>query len=837
MIKRRIDLISTTIICIFLFLLSGCENKDEISTGSGSLLNVSSIVRLANDSTQMAGALAIPYSGLKVDLKWNVPECNIDTSQTTAFAENGICKIPIKWLQRDSTGNYAPKSKAFDGGLMISDGNISKYVHLIWADKIDSVKIMQESNVTTRSGEALPRAVVLEVTPLTLNMDKVVGGAVYVEFSGIAGVLVDQNYISESTNIVKDSIPVFLSTPRLIHLKWIDGIAPADNFSTQLRFMAGNIMKTTYINYTVPVEPPLIWTLISSNPANGSTLPSTYTEVSVQVRTNRRWSVESSVSEDSPVIDTTTGIGDKTLTIHISANTTGAARSVTVLVKSQNELKETLSFIQPAVNEGDVGTSFQFVSANPANNATIPASGTTATIKVNTDYAWWINLNGVKTSYPAGALGEKTGTLAIPANPTADNRIVTFTVGHGETTVQTINYIQLGTNGGGTGTAFQFISADPANNATIASGGVTATVKVNTDYAWWINYNGTKTTYTAGALGEKTGTLAIPANPTTANRIVTYTVGYDETTVETINYIQSGDGTDNTLEYQSSTLPTGNIPQSGGTYTFTFTGTYTGGVQVRALANGTVIATGTEVTNKQPSVAVTNNTLTTTRNITFQYKRADGDWVALPASTNRVQDGTGGGGGDDTFAIGPILPTGDVPELGKTYYCTFSGKGADAVIFRAFRNGREVARSGEGVVTPGSVTYGVAVPELEPDPNSYVYFEYSTNNGATWIDMNDRRWQKHDWIVVNTESISLYPAKNAGCRFYVSGTAQREVVMLAFVDGVQVNRVTCYPTPEQQVIFVSIPDNPGPNRRNVSFSWSYDNTIWSSTSLRPQAAP
>lgn len=100
-------------------------------------------------------------------------------------------------------------------------------------------------------------------------------------------------------------------------------------------------------------------------------------------------------------------------------------------------------------------------------------------------------------------------------------------------------------------------------------------------------------------------------------------------------YNTSGGGSSE-LAYQSSNLPSA-IPWPGGTYTFTFTGSYTGGLQVRSMVRGVQDVAGPVVYNKQPYVTVSANRTYVTRDVTFQYRRAGQEWLPLPTSTNRIQ--------------------------------------------------------------------------------------------------------------------------------------------------------------------------------------------------------
>lgn len=730
-----------------LYFLYGCENKTELTDENHlNFTQVPNFIELVDDSTDIAGTLNLSIASRHVDLIWNIPTgCNVDTSQTVVTNKSGIFQIPIKWLERNEVGTYGSKTRAFDGGVLVSDGNISKYVHLIWADKIDTVQYSKDVLAQTRNGASLRAEIVLEVTPETVNMDKVIGGGIHVNFSGISTIYVDQSNIAESTNILKDSIPLFLNEVGIIPLKWKDDKAPDSNFSTMLNLTAGNIVKTVYINYTPPYEEPTVWEFLSSSSVDGGMIPATDAAITIQVKTNNLWSLECTDGLISPVTDTTTGIGNKTLTMYVSNNPGNTPRTITILVKSGGTTKKTLTFVQLGNNGegGDTGTVFTYVSSEPTDKAVIPATEGGVTVKVNTDYAWWIDLNGTKSNFPASALGEKSGTILLPANTGATSKTVTVTIGHGTTTVKTLTFTQLGTNGE-IGTTFTFVSSEPVDNAVVPVTGSDVTVKVNTDYAWWIDLNGTKKNFPAGDLGEKTGTITIPAHTEATDKTITVGVGHGTTTVKTLTFTQpgtgGGGGLDGELTYVSSNLPTGNIPSAGKVYTFTFTGDYTGNFRVRAMdaTTNAVINNGPNGTTLTPKVTVTANTAATTKNIKFQYRKTDvatAQWTDLPASTNRIQDAnTGGGGETGTVTPGTLGPDGDLSEYGDNCSCTFDGDFTGTIIMRARAGELELARSTGKV----NSTLTVQIPELDGMDRT-ITFEYSLDGGKTWIFLGTKK--------------------------------------------------------------------------------------------------
>ena len=283
------------------------------------------------------------------------------------------------------------------------------------------------------------------------------------------------------------------------------------------------------------------------------------------------------------------------------------------------------------------------------------------------------------------------------------------------------------------------------------------------------------------------------------------------------------------LVYSSSNLPTGNIPKTGGRYTFTFTGSYTGGVQIRALFNGTVLATSAEVTNKQPLIDIPENTSAATRNITFEYKRADGTWTSLPASTNRIQNGTNGGGtGDGSVIAGVLVPGGDIPDEGNTYYCNFTGAYKGAIIMRAMSGTTELGR-GQGTV-PGVTS--VKVPGITGMRERTVAFEYSIDGGATWIFI-ESKLQTLEYLSVNAfRPATDIPSQGGSYTSSVTGTYSKMVNFIATADGTVIARGS---TSVPGNVQLTIPAYTGANARIVTFQYSRSNGAWKVMEVKRQA--
>lgn len=745
--------IAAFLVVAFLSVLTGCENRDEMNdtTGHHATLDVGQkLVRLTGDSTNIAGTVDVTSTLSEIQLKWNVPTgCNIDTSLTSLPVHNGTCHIPIKWQERTDSVNYAPQSKAFNVGVLVSAGDLCEYIHLIWADEVDSLKLQQGPVAITRAGDEMPAAEMITVTPPdVLNMDIVVGGAMYVDFSGIAVVIVDPSEIPLSTNIDRDSIDLLLKHPDAIYFKWKPE-APTTNFSTRINFSGGSITKRVNINYTVPYEEPLVWEFINSSIGDGNDIPSANAGVSVQVKTNKPWSLESPEGLVSPVPDNSAGIGIKSLTMNFTDNTSTNKRSVSLLVKSQGVLKETLTFMQMGTGDISTGTVFEFISADPVHNSTVSSNGESATFKVRTDYAWWIEVDGVKTSYPAGELGEKTGVISLPANPTTDYRIVNCIIGYDNMTAQTISYIQPGA---GSDTGLTYVSSNlPAGNIPQAGGTYQFTFTGSYTGSVQMRVSLDGVAQTAGtAVTNKKPEVTVPFN-SSVERNVTFEYKLDvgdwmalPTSTNRIQDAGNGGGDTQTLTYVSSNLPTGNIPAAGNIYTFNFEGGYTGQLRVSAIeeTTGTVLFNGPIGTTHSPKVTIPANGATTTRNIKFQYRMIDvagSSWIDLPASTKRIQNGNGTTPPEPgvTPSYSPITPEGDIPYSGGTYSCVFFNYVGE-VYFRAISGqNRSLAQTSGTIAASGAAQLSLTIPKSSTKSDNQVLFQYSID-GTNWTTMETR---------------------------------------------------------------------------------------------------
>lgn len=302
----------------------------------------------------------------------------------------------------------------------------------------------------------------------------------------------------------------------------------------------------------------------------------------------------------------------------------------------------------------------------------------------------------------------------------------------------------------------------------------------------------------------------------------------------TLKYDPNGTGGDVDLRYVSNTMPaTGNLPAKATVYTFNFEGGYTGQLRVRSVNadTGEVLFNGPIGTTHSPKVTVPENTATTTRNIKFQYRVIDiagSPWIDLPANTNRVQDGTNGGGsGTGGIIASTIIPAGDIPDEGGTYFCNFTGTYTGTVILRVTVDGVEKEKTSGNVPS----LMQVVVPGLTTQKQVQVRFEYSKDGGNTWILIETR--------VQNQETLSIYPIEPTGaipsagatvtCSLY--GTYSKRVTIHAKVgDTIIASSSGTVPS----TVSLQIPAYTGNDSRLVIFEYSRNNGPWMTMETKKQ---
>lgn len=838
-----------SILLLILAIFASCDHDAESQLHKIDKLELEThVLRLSDDTTGVAGKLVVSANTPEVKLKWNVPStCNIDTTVTSLCLYNGSAELLVKWNECISDSVYGPTDKAFDAGVLISSNGLSEYVHLIWAEQVDSTVIEKMSDpiqAKTRAGEEIPAAIVLTLYPELVPLDIVVGGSVFVDYSGTPIVTIDQTDISVSTNIDKARIPRFLTKSDEVVFNWNTTGPPNLNFTSLVTFTAGSVRKQATLVYNEPSDEPSYWLFINSTPDSGSPIPATNANIVVTAKTNKDWSIESDDAILSPVRDNGgTPLGNKTLSISINDNPGMKPRTITVLVKSQNSLEETLIFNQLGNNQTGV---FDFLSSNPIAESVLPGEETSVNITVQTDMAWWIKCNcGKRVDYQASGLGEKKGTMIVTENTTDTPRIITITIGYDETTVTTLNFVQNPSNGSGTGATLVYDSSTlPTGN--IAKDGGTYTFTFTGTYTGEVQVrtliDGVAQTPGASVTNKQPQT-SVPANTLTTTRNITFQykrADGDWTALPTsTNRVQDGNGggggDTQTLTYVSSTLPTGNIPASATVYTFNFEGGYTGQFRVRSVNadTGEVLFNGPIGTTHSPKVTVPANTAATTRNIKFQYRLIDiasSSWIDLPASTGRIQDADNGGdtpsGGN--ISLITISPQGDLSEYGAELKASFQGSFKGNIDIRAI-SGSEVLITASGKV---NTSIPLSIPQLF-GLNRIIIFEYSLDGGINWLEI-ERRNQINETFSAGLiqPRASTIPAGGQALTWSFEGTYSRKVIWRAYTMKETLAEITA----NGPTLSLIIPENNTGESRTVNFMYKLEGRGWAGMETRVQLA-
>lgn len=236
---------------------------------------------------------------------------------------------------------------------------------------------------------------------------------------------------------------------------------------------------------------------------------------------------------------------------------------------------------------------------------------------------------------------------------------------------------------------FQILSALPDDKGYISAKDGYFIVVVETNKAWSIVSDHSDEVVEdtdQSDLKTRTKIIHILDNPNPDPRLVKVIIKSQGVPKDTVEAFQYGTEPLINLGYLRDNMPRP-LPSEGGEYTFTFTGVNQGTVQVQALVDGVPISVGTAVIGLEAKVTVPENPNTTDRNVTFQYKVTNGEWIPLLAQTNRVQLGTNGGEVDALTYVDSNLPAGNIPQLGDTYTFNFKGTYKGRLRIRASVNG------------------------------------------------------------------------------------------------------------------------------------------------------
>lgn len=158
--------------------------------------------------------------------------------------------MSIKWLEKLPDGKLGPKSIAYKAGVKIVAGEYSKYVPLIWVDKVDTAKVVEAIPMTRAIEEIMPIVTQIEMLPTMVNMNYENGGSIYVKLSNAPFVIFDLSEFTSDKNIDVAQIPTSITTSQTSNFKWNANGAPSYAFTANLIAYSEGITQIGVVTYT-----------------------------------------------------------------------------------------------------------------------------------------------------------------------------------------------------------------------------------------------------------------------------------------------------------------------------------------------------------------------------------------------------------------------------------------------------------------------------------------------------------------------------------------------------------------------------------------------------------
>ena len=696
------------------------DNDKSVQSSQILFSTSAKFLKLQDDSTKVAGVLEIMAPTPSVKLRWNVsPECNLDTTVTELKLSGGKCQLPIKWNNKLKEGSYGPMYSAYMAGVQISAGEDIQYVPLVWADEVDSLKLMEiieQMPIQTRADASpdVDRIIIYGDQPIRLGQDTCASFTFKFSTStcntGKADLENDIANLGYNLDVTNVKTLYFPSGTYKIQLNWTADGAPEMDFMAHLKLYSGGFGKYAYFQYKVPKAKE--WEFLSCIPDSLSELPAKDAIVVAIANTNRGWSLKYRNEDGSEIVSNSEKdvSGEQSLLIRIPENTALTKRTILVDVYSENVLDRTLRFTQ-AATEG----SFSIISVSPKpEDGTLSAEEQKIKVTVDTARDWWIAYGGTYYNFLAS---QSEGEVTIPAYAGTTNRDVVITVGYDKTLVNTYTYTQ------GIGDLLKYESNDmpskiPVDGGTytfIFSGNYIGNLQVRAVLA-----DGTIIA-TSPSTTNKQPALTIPNNYTNRderNLIFEYKKGSEDWAPLNETRVQDK------ATFLFDVLPTINIPREGTTISGVFSGTYRGTIKMKAMHGSTELVTGEGATPGSINLLIPPITGTEDREIEFFYQlNGETAWTSMGKRTQIA----------GTIIAGTVTPTGNIPANGGTYNCSFSGTYPGDITFRA-QSGAKTLATQTGRLP---ITFNLTIPANTETSQRNVVFEYS-KDGITWIPVETR---------------------------------------------------------------------------------------------------
>lgn len=238
---------------LFFFGLFSCSNEEDTSVNAAKGLDISAdFLKLVDNGTDVAGELFIASNAKDIQLIWNTDSvCNLDTSLTTISSGSGKYVLPIKWQKNQMNGRFGPEGTAFKAGVKIVAEDYSKYIPLIWAEKIDSAEVAKTA-VLTRATYDLPRIVQITMVPSTVNMNYEIGGSMYIGLTNLSFATIDISGFNSGMNINTSLIPNYITASQMLNFKWNSNGHPSFSFTANVIAKAEGIVQTGIVKYDAP---------------------------------------------------------------------------------------------------------------------------------------------------------------------------------------------------------------------------------------------------------------------------------------------------------------------------------------------------------------------------------------------------------------------------------------------------------------------------------------------------------------------------------------------------------------------------------------------------------
>lgn len=710
-----------------LFAVTACSDYDEYrhdASQSGKLEFGTSagFLRLQDDSTRIAGTLEITANTPSVELKWNVPPVsNLDTTVTELSLENGRVQLPIKWASKLADGVYGPVNAAYSAGVLITSGNDSKYVPLVWADEVDSVKIMEQCQIMTRAGRIeMPTSdnqIIID-TPNPLPLDKDTCGTIKIRYINRCNVNFDD--FSEATDFDKYHLaldklpPQYTGSDSKIPLNWTEEGAPEIDFGGHLKLstMTG-YTKFAYITYTLPT--PCEWEFIKCIPDSLSLLPAKNASVVAVARTNSEWSIRYRNEDGVEVRADAVALpkaNEQSLFIRIADNDSLRSRNILVGVYLKDSLERTLKFTQSSAQG-----SFNIKSVKPMEGTHLKAEKDTVIVEVDTSRDWWISYGSDKKTCLAS---ENEGKVVVPANTGSTTKEIVVNVGYDNILVNTYVYIQ------DFGSELIYDSWDESGEIPVEGG--TYMFHFHGSYVGNLQVRvkgGDRVLATGPATTGKDASITIPNNYLSlAKRVLTFEYygpdGWKE--------LKGVTATQDEAKIISQVLPSTAIPREGDTTTGIFSGTYKGTIDMKAESGGEMLKenTGNCPGSINLDIPAMPDTAMIDRKVSFFYSANGGTtWISMGSRTQLA----------GSLTVGSITPNDEkIPAEGKEYSCSFTGTYPGNIVFAAFIGEGELVRESGNA----PVTMKLAIPKNDKKDKRTVTFKYSKDGGKHWTTITEK---------------------------------------------------------------------------------------------------